>query len=81
MTRIRWLTSTKKSSLISEIVSVAIPEAKRRTIEGGNYVSYIWAGCREREPSPTERQHREADLLAGADCACCHPREEVEEED
>jgi hypothetical protein len=46
-----------------------------------DYLTYSCAGCHEHEPGQTERQHREAGLQEITDCARCHPRGQVEEED
>jgi hypothetical protein len=45
-----------------------------------DYLTYTCAGCHEHDPAQTERQHREHSLQEIADCARCHPRGEVEEE-
>lgn len=46
-----------------------------------DYLTYTCAGCHEHEPEQTERLHREEGLLEIADCARCHSRGKVEEDD
>jgi len=46
-----------------------------------DYLNYTCAGCHEHEPEQTERLHREKGLQEIADCARCHSRGEVDEED
>jgi hypothetical protein len=46
-----------------------------------DYLAYTCSGCHEHELVQTGRLHREEGLKEIADCARCHPRGDIEEND